>query len=118
MQYVTSDQNCRRCHKPLGPEPEVKPAEPPITIDSPPVNNYKHMAGIDKALADVLKVLRLSMGLSQRDMGARLGINRRHVSRFEGGRTTPNITSLFRIAKKLGVSVSFLMLMAEGALES
>lgn len=118
VQYVTEWGRCRRCRQMLT-EVEVKPAtQPPATVDSTAVFNYKHLVGINKGLAQVMKVMRLATGLSQRDMAAKLGINRVHVSRFERGETTPSIRSVERFAKALGVSISFLMLMAEGALEA
>lgn len=68
-------------------------------------------------MTQVLRVARLAAGLSQREMADRIKAPRTYISKMECGGLTPTLNSINRLAVALGVRLSFLMLMLEGALE-
>ena len=68
-------------------------------------------------MAQVLRVARLAAGLSQREMADRIKASVTYISKIECGRATPTLNNINRLAVALGVRLSFLMLMLEGALE-
>lgn len=56
-----------------------------------------------------LRERRLAMGLTQRQLETESGISRHEVSRYEGGRRTPRLQTIARLARALGVSVDDLL---------
>jgi transcriptional regulator with XRE-family HTH domain len=54
-----------------------------------------------------LKRLRLSRGLSQRELSSP-GVSYAYISRIEAGARTPSVKALRKLAPKLGVSVEYL----------
>jgi transcriptional regulator with XRE-family HTH domain len=87
---------CRRCHRPLEPEPEPVPvpqAAPPLL----------------PTLASTLRELRVRAGLSQRQLAARLPGPRSYVSKLENEKATPTLSSLERLALALEVTVPELL---------
>ena len=62
----------------------------------------------------VLRILRISKGLSQEELAARLGMNSNtHISRLESGAQTPNLDMVFRLAEALEVKASQIITMME-----
>jgi len=61
----------------------------------------------------VLRDLRKKHGLSQDEMAARLFVTRQAVSRWETGKTVPNIVTLELISRSFGVSINTLLGQAE-----
>ena len=57
----------------------------------------------------ILKDLRVKHGLSQDAMAERLFVTRQAVSRWETGKTVPNIETLRLISKEFGVSINTLL---------
>ena len=57
-----------------------------------------------------LRQLRKSAGLTQAQLAARAGLYQQDISRWECGRVQPGISSLVKLTKALGVSVSQLIL--------
>ena len=53
--------------------------------------------------AEKLKNLRESKGLSQQSLADLSGINKMLISKYETGRSTPNMENLGKLAKALGV---------------
>ncbi|MCR4340008.1 MAG: helix-turn-helix domain-containing protein [Gemmatimonadaceae bacterium] len=62
-----------------------------------------------KDLADNLRSLRESRGLTQTELGARAGIAAASVSHFETGQRTPSLESLVKLAEALRVSTDALL---------
>lgn len=56
-----------------------------------------------------LKKLRVRRGLTQRDVAAAVGIDRKQISKLETGTTQPDIRSLCLLADYFSVSVDFLI---------
>ena len=57
----------------------------------------------------VLKDLRCEQGISQRELGARLGVCNQTVSFWESGQREPDLDTLLKIAKYFQVSTDFLL---------
>ena len=53
--------------------------------------------------------LRKGKGMTQEQLGARLGVNSRSVSRWENGHGMPDISLLLELADVLGVTVQELL---------
>lgn len=49
---------------------------------------------------------RKSLGISQEELGARLGVSRQAVSKWETGAATPDMSNLLALASEFGVSVA------------
>jgi transcriptional regulator with XRE-family HTH domain len=92
---------CRRCHRPLEPEP-------PAIV---PVPAHEQMVVV--TLATTLRELRLRVGLSQRQLAARLPGPRSYISKLENQKATPTLASLEKLARALEVSVPDLLRASE-----
>jgi len=66
-----------------------------------------------KQLGVKIRSLRNENGWNQKFFGAEVGIDERHLRDIEKGRTNPRIDTLYSIAKKLGLSVSDLLITKE-----
>jgi len=53
--------------------------------------------------------LRKELGLSQAELGERVGVHIAHLSRLENGKSQPSVEMLWKIAHALGVSMDYLM---------
>lgn len=52
-----------------------------------------------------IKAVRLGKHLSQGDVAKILGVHRSYISGLERGARTPSLTTIYKVAKALGVSV-------------
>ena len=95
VQFQTADNNCRRCHISLEPEPE--PVMVAAAIPEP------------LGLAATVKSIRVRRGWSQRQLAARLGSPRTYVSKVENHTACPTLGTLSRLAVALEVSVAELL---------
>ena len=69
---------------------------------------------ISSSFGTVLRILRVSKGLSQEELTVRLGMNSNtHISRLESGEQTPNLDMVFRLAEALDVKASKIIIMME-----
>lgn len=62
---------------------------------------------MQQTIADKIKALRKSKGLTQKEMGSQMGISDRAVSKWENGLSKPSIHRLFQMAKLFDVSVDY-----------
>lgn len=53
--------------------------------------------------------LRLQLGIEQDELGAKLGLSKSAIDKWEHGYSTPHIERLPRVAELLGVSVDELL---------
>jgi|YelNatPaOPRAMG01_1025707.scaffolds.fasta_scaffold12008_3 transcriptional regulator with XRE-family HTH domain len=65
-----------------------------------------------KTLGEVLKGRREAMGLTQRELAAKLGVKASHVAYLENGRRRPSLLLLGRLANVLGLEKEPLFLLA------
>ena len=96
VQFRSTNNNCRRCRRPLddpGPLPAAprQPAERTLTVS--------------ETVARSVRDLRLAAGLSQRDLALRLHGPRTYVSKIENEKALPTLSSLARLARALGCSL-------------
>ena len=56
-------------------------------------------------IVESLRIARKSRGMSQRELGARVGLTQAQISRIEGGRVDPRLSSAVELARGLGVEV-------------
>lgn len=67
------------------------------------------MAAQEETFGEHLKRLRLEAGLTQQELGAKVGVKHAAISSWELGRTEPQLKLFSPLAKALGVSVSDLL---------
>lgn len=65
------------------------------------------------AISRAIRERRISLGVSQEELGNRADLHRTYISDIEAGRRNLSLRSLFRLALGLGLSVSDLLKMAE-----
>jgi transcriptional regulator with XRE-family HTH domain len=61
-----------------------------------------------KTFSDKVKEARVSLGISQPQLGKKIGLSIRSVIAYEKGEKKPRPASMLKLAKALGVSVKFL----------
>lgn len=62
-----------------------------------------------KKLGDNMKKIRLAKQMSQGDICRKLGVDRSYISNVESGNKNPTLSTITKLAKVLGVSVSELL---------
>ena len=60
-------------------------------------------------LGERISQYRRSLGISQEDLGARLGVSRQAVSKWETGTSDPSTANLIALAKLYGISAQELL---------
>lgn len=70
-----------------------------------------------KKVGEQIAVLRKAKGLTQSELGERIGIAFQAVSKWERGETLPDVTLLPDLAKILGTTVDFILLGSEKVIE-
>lgn len=69
----------------------------------------------NKKIGTIIKELRNSKGFTQIQLAEKASCSRSYVAQVERGAMTPSIETLSDLAKALGVTVSYIMLKAQGA---
>ena len=64
---------------------------------------------VQKVLGSKIRALRLDKGISQMELGARIGKDDTSISRLENGKVNPTYTYLLQIAEGLGISIAELL---------
>lgn len=72
---------------------------------------------LDRAIGDATRVevgsavrrARQGVGLTTRELAARTDVSQAMISMIENGRTTPSISTLFKLAEALGVRAQHLL---------
>lgn len=72
---------------------------------SPPGADGDSGAPIDAMVGARLRKLRLSHGLSARELASRAGVSPSYLSRLENGRFSPTISTLTRVVQAMGETV-------------
>jgi DNA-binding XRE family transcriptional regulator len=95
---------CRRCHADLGFSlieiPLPKPGSSPLMDRS----------RAELQLGTVIRSLRRREGISQVRLASSASVERSNLSRIESNQTTPNLTTLTRVLRTLGVESIYLRL--------
>ncbi len=61
-----------------------------------------------KSFAEKLRDARYTLGISQTELGDRVGVSLRSILAYEKGMSIPRQSTIMNLAKELGVSVKFL----------
>ena len=64
-------------------------------------------------LADQIALLRKKSGLSQEELGEKIGVSRQAVSKWESGKAVPELENLKELSRIFGVSLSELLQLEE-----
>lgn len=56
-----------------------------------------------------MKIARIKKGLSQIELGDKIGVSNRMISQYESGYSTPGVDTLVKIADVLEVTVDYLL---------
>src|SRR4051812_42626642 len=106
VQFATPKMFCRRCRQPYDWE---------CAIEAEQTENSRNPESIpqtgsfrDHIALNVLN-LRQLRDLTQKEVGLRMGVPRTYVSKIEGRKVTPTLSSLDRLARVLGTSVAGLV---------
>lgn len=59
------------------------------------------------SIGERIKVARKGAGMSQRDLGAAIGVSPMAISKYERGEVTPNSGTLIRLSKALDINIDF-----------
>ena len=68
----------------------------------------------DRDFGENLKQLRKSRGMTQEELGAKVGLSKAVVSKYENGMGYPSFDVLVRIAQYFGVTTDYLLGVARG----
>lgn len=74
-------------------------------IDPDTANNITEMEELAAIITEMIKQ-RNALGLSQRDLAKLCGIPQSSVARIESFRTTPNLSTLLKMFRPLGLKLS------------
>src|SRR5580692_6237844 len=76
VQFKPANRLCRRCHKDLIPPPEIVNPAPTVAPNPYPHHPAPVFVNLRRTLPVVICWLRLRIGLSQRQLAGRIGLNR------------------------------------------
>jgi len=111
VQFYPEKQRCRRCHASF----EIKPIETKTEVSSETVVETKFVPLDDWRIPISLavKTLRFAAGLSQRQLGLRIGVPRTYITKVETANTEPTVDQLERFATAFGLSTRLFVLTIE-----
>lgn len=98
---------CRRCRQPL-----EKPEPPKLELVVRKSTSWKSSGfheEMSKRIGRRFRCARKAKGLSQREVGNILGVQRTYVTKIESGRVQPTVKQLERLAKSVGTTVAYLV---------
>ncbi len=104
VQFRTSNSMCRRCHKALDPEEPIHGA---VVLSATSVVSSSDDPSM--RVAKIVKDVRKSRHLSQRQLASRMQVPRTYISKIENGKAMPTLASLERLAEALEVNVCHLV---------
>ena len=107
VQFRTRTTLCRRCHKPLDGDVWNRTELDAAGARSELVTN--ELSDAVKNLGVRVREIRKERGLTQRALACRMNVPRTYISKVEMGRVVPSLSTLWRIAAGLEVSVSHLL---------
>ena len=120
-QFVTLGGRCRRCHQPFTKAETIPPEPRRVEVYHPaPITFYRAYSREStlRRLPDTFRLIRLTLGYSQKALAERAGWTRTYVSKLESGKCAPNMRTVMRFAALFGFSLGFLFQMVECAAEA
>jgi transcriptional regulator with XRE-family HTH domain len=103
VQFRTNNHLCRKCRASLDED------EPPPILAVPPEATPAETKQSHLQVAAAIRRLRQKSGLSQRQLALRMSVPRTYVSKIENEKAVPTLSSLYRLATALEVSVADLL---------
>jgi transcriptional regulator with XRE-family HTH domain len=103
VQFRTNNHLCRKCRASLDED------EPPPILAIPPAATPADSRHSHLQVAAAIRRLRQKSGLSQRQLALRMSVPRTYVSKIENEKAVPTLSSLYRLATALEVSVADLL---------
>ena len=103
VQFRTNNHLCRKCRTSLDED------EPPPILAAPPEATPTEGKQSHLQVAAAIRRLRQKSGLSQRQLALRMSVPRTYVSKIENEKAVPTLSSLYRLATALEVSVADLL---------
>ena len=103
VQFRTNNHLCRKCRTSLDED------EPPPILAAPPEATPAETKQSHLQVAAAIRRLRQKSGLSQRQLALRMSVPRTYVSKIENEKAVPTLSSLYRLATALEVSVADLL---------
>jgi transcriptional regulator with XRE-family HTH domain len=103
VQFRTNNHLCRKCRTSLDED------EPPPILAVPPEATPAETKQSHLQVAAAIRRLRQKSGLSQRQLALRMSVPRTYVSKIENEKAVPTLSSLYRLATALEVSVADLL---------
>jgi len=103
VQFRTNNHLCRKCRASLDED------EPPPILAAPPEAAPAESKQSHLQVAAAIRRLRQKSGLSQRQLALRMSVPRTYVSKIENEKAVPTLSSLYRLATALEVSVADLL---------
>jgi transcriptional regulator with XRE-family HTH domain len=103
VQFRTNNHLCRKCRASLDED------EPPAILVVPEVSAPENEKRSHLQVAAAIRRLRQKSGLSQRQLALRMQVPRTYVSKIENEKAVPTLSSLYRLATALEVSVADLL---------
>jgi transcriptional regulator with XRE-family HTH domain len=103
VQFRTNNHLCRKCRASLDED------EPPPILAIPPAATPEEGKHSHLQVAAAIRRLRQKSGLSQRQLALRMSVPRTYVSKIENEKAVPTLSSLYRLATALEVSVADLL---------
>lgn len=82
------------------------------------MNKHEHWTSVYTAeLGRQIAVRRAARGWSQKDLAEAAGVRQHLITGLESGRSGPHLTTAYRLAETLGVSLPLLLIDVEAALQ-
>jgi len=103
VQFRTNNHLCRKCRASLDED------EPPPILAVAPEATPAETKQSHLQVAAAIRRLRQKSGLSQRQLALRMSVPRTYVSKIENEKAVPTLSSLYRLATALEVSVADLL---------
>lgn len=121
-QFETKSGFCRKCAWPLQVEEEREPVKIEVYRPKPRVaNHFESGRDVEASLLrlrTVIRLVRMTQELSQKDLAKKILVPRTYVSKIENGKAIPTLSSLKRFALAFHLPVYRLMEFAEALTEA
>jgi DNA-binding XRE family transcriptional regulator len=102
VQFLTTDNLCRRCSRPLNRLGISNISALPLDASS--------AKALTTRVGAILRSSRKERRLSQEQVARSMGVKRSYISRIERGRSSPSLYSLHRAASALGMDLAELFI--------
>lgn len=67
------------------------------------------MEGIKQAIGSQIRTMRKLKGLTQKELGAKIGVSESQVNRYESGNLNMSVETLYKIADSMDLDLSIIL---------